>query len=184
MDSRPLCAQTALEMLSKRAVAPCIVLVYSNRQETAAKCARGVTIRSLTLLKEAFVTVRLPLSRRALPRAVILAVSVALIPLPASAGNPAPPTEPTKAPTVVAPEPRPLRAAIEKLDSRDLEPRSTSSRTAPRRSDRSAQADTVKQSRAFFKTGPGIAVLAVIAAGFGYALYSTSHDRINSPGKE
>jgi hypothetical protein len=129
------------------------------------------------------VTVRLPLSRHPLPRAIILAVCVALIPLPVLAGGPAPPTEPATTPRVVAPETRPLRAAIEKLDSRDLAPRSTAPLKAPSRSRQPAQgADT--QSRAFFKTGPGIAVLATIAAGFGYALYSTSHDRVNSPGKE
>jgi hypothetical protein len=131
------------------------------------------------------VTVRLPLSRRVLPRAVTLAVCMALIPLPALAAGPASSPEPAAAPSAGASDARPLRAAIAKLDSRDFETRSAASRTAPRRSAPSAQAtDTVKQSRAFFKTGPGIAVLAVIAAGFGYALYSTSHDRINSPGKE
>jgi hypothetical protein len=115
---------------------------------------------------------------------VILAVSVALIPLPVAAGGPSHPPDPAKAQSVGAPEARPIRAAIEKLDSRDLAQRSTASRTASRRSARSDQADTGKQSSAFFKTGPGIAVLAVIAAGVGYALYSTSHDRVSSPGRE
>ena len=33
----------------------------------------------------------------------------------------------------------------------------------------------------FFTTPKGIAVVALIAAGFGYALYSKSHDRVKSP---
>jgi hypothetical protein len=33
----------------------------------------------------------------------------------------------------------------------------------------------------FFKTKKGAAVIVLIAAGFGYALYSKSHDRVKSP---
>jgi hypothetical protein len=105
---------------------------------------------------------------------------MALFPLPVAAAGPASSPKPVPAETVSAPEPRPLQAAIEKLDSRDLKRPTKASGTR-----RSAQgADTVRQSPTFFKTGPGIAVLAVIAAGVGYALYSTSNDRIKSPGKE
>lgn len=32
----------------------------------------------------------------------------------------------------------------------------------------------------FFKTGPGIAVIAAVAAGAGYAIYTASHNRIHS----
>jgi len=39
-------------------------------------------------------------------------------------------------------------------------------------------------SPSFFKTPVGIAVLAVFAAGTGYAIYSTTHDRIHSAGKK
>ena len=39
------------------------------------------------------------------------------------------------------------------------------------------------QSGSFFKSKPGILALAVMAAGAGYAVYSTQHDRIKSPGK-
>jgi hypothetical protein len=115
-------------------------------------------------------------------RATIFAACVALIPLPASAAGGSPPAKRVAVETARAPEPRPLRAAIEQLDSRDLQTPSKPVEKAPRRSAQGA--DTVKQSPAFFKTGPGIAVLAVIAAGVGYALYSTSNDRIHSPGKE
>jgi hypothetical protein len=33
----------------------------------------------------------------------------------------------------------------------------------------------------FFKTKKGVAVLALIGAGFGYTLYSKNHDRVLSP---
>ena len=127
--------------------------------------------------------IRSPLSRRALQRAMVLAVSVALVPLPAFAGALSTPEKPAQPPPEVAGtiQPvQPLRAAIEKIDASDFKP-TASSRNAPRRA---AQDTASKQSPAFFKSGTGITVLAVVAAGVGYALYSTSHDRVNSPGKE
>jgi hypothetical protein len=39
-------------------------------------------------------------------------------------------------------------------------------------------------SPSFFRTRGGMAVLAVFAAGVGYALYSAKHDRIKSPAKQ
>jgi hypothetical protein len=39
-------------------------------------------------------------------------------------------------------------------------------------------------SPSFFKKPAGIAVLATLAAGVGYAIYSAKHDRIKSPGKK
>jgi hypothetical protein len=45
-----------------------------------------------------------------------------------------------------------------------------------------AQPDSgTADSGAFFKTKKGIAVLALLGAGFGYTLYSKSHDRVLSP---
>lgn len=42
-----------------------------------------------------------------------------------------------------------------------------------------------KPSRwSFFKTPAGVAVLATVAAGLGYTLYSMQHDRVSSPGKQ
>ena len=127
--------------------------------------------------------IRSPLSRRVLPRAMVLAVSVALVPLPAFAGALSTPEKPAQPPPQVAgtiKPVQPLRTAIEKIDASDFKP-TTSSRNAPRRA---AQDTTVKQSPAFFKSGTGITVLAVVAAGVGYALYSASHDRVHSPGKD
>jgi hypothetical protein len=39
-------------------------------------------------------------------------------------------------------------------------------------------------SPSFFRTPTGVLVLAVFAAGVGYAIYSTQNDRISSPGKQ
>jgi hypothetical protein len=48
---------------------------------------------------------------------------------------------------------------------------------------RAQQTDSSRDS-SFFKSKPGLAALAIMAAGVGYALYSTKNDRIKSPGKE
>jgi hypothetical protein len=107
-------------------------------------------------------------------------VCVALIPLPVSAAESKAPAKAPQTAIAKSSETRTLRAAIENVDLRDLKSPAKPEPAARR----SAQAtDTVKQSPGFFKTGPGIAVLAVAAVGIGYALYSTSHDRIHSPGR-
>jgi hypothetical protein len=69
----------------------------------------------------------------------------------------------------------PLSRAI----ARDLTP-ARSSTTARR----SAQSTPGTESPSFFKTPTGAVVLAVMAIGVGYAIYSAQHDRIHSPGKE
>jgi len=52
--------------------------------------------------------------------------------------------------------------------------------TAPAAQAGPSDADSVS----FFKKPIGIAALITFAAGVGYAIYSTSNDRINSPGKK
>jgi hypothetical protein len=115
---------------------------------------------------------------------VVFALSVALIPLPVAARAPNTPPVPDQpnpaAVETLKPPQQPLRAAIEKVDARELQP--APARRAMRRSAQST--DVNKESTAFFKSGTGIVVLAAIAAGVGYALYSVSNDRITSPGKE
>ncbi len=121
--------------------------------------------------KEPSVTVKRVLSRNALSRAVVLAVVVALIPLPVAADEPERAPKAAAVETAKAPEAPTIRAAIAKVDARDLKP-TVPSRTTARRSEQQTS-NPATDSPAFFKTGPGIAVLAVIAAGVGYALYST-----------
>jgi hypothetical protein len=118
-----------------------------------------------------------------------LALCVALVPLPAVASESATGPQNTVAAAGSQRSDAPtLRAAIERVDSRKLSGVTVNrttierSRTAARRSDQSQTAGT--DSASFFKSGPGIAVIAAVAAGVGYALYSTSHDRIHSPGRQ
>ena len=100
---------------------------------------------------------------------VLGAVVVALVPCTALAAD------------VTVPPKAPLRTALAEVRVRDITP----SRQTPKIARRSEQASTAaKQSPTFFKTPAGIAVLAVMGAGAGYAIYSAQHDRIHSPGKE
>jgi hypothetical protein len=125
------------------------------------------------------VTNRLHLSRGALPRAVLLAVIVSLVPLPVAAADNG------KTPSA---KPSSLREAASTIVPRDLGATQTGPsaqkivRPSARRSEQGSSPST--QSGSFFKTTPGIIVLATLGAGVGYALYSTSHDRVSSPGRK
>jgi hypothetical protein len=114
------------------------------------------------------VTVRLTEWRGGLPRAILLAVAATLIPLPVAASDVQP-----------APKAKTIKASMQDMVARDVAAMRT-----PRAVRRAEQGDVSKESPAFFKTKPGIIALAVLAGGVGYALYSASHDRIHSPGKE
>jgi hypothetical protein len=148
-------------------------------------CARFQQVEVLTpplsLSKEPYVTIRLHLSRGALPRAVLLALIVTLVPLPVTAADngKAPPAKPSS-----------LREAASTTPPRDLATPETSSgsevqkimRSSARRSDQASNPAT--QSGGFFKSTPGIIVLSTLAVGMGYALYSAQHDRVSSQGKK
>lgn len=100
---------------------------------------------------------------------VLGAVVVALIPCSAAASD------------VRTPPKEPLRAALAEVRPANV----VTSRPPSTVARRSEQASTpAKQSPAFFRTPAGIAVLAVLGAGAGYAIYSAQHDRIHSPGKK
>jgi hypothetical protein len=103
-------------------------------------------------------------------RACAFGIITALIPLPAAASGTA----------TNAPEAPKIKASMEKIVARDVA--ATAARKAVVREDR--QAGSATGSTSFFKTGPGMVALAVMAVGTGYALYSASHDRIHSPGKQ
>jgi len=100
---------------------------------------------------------------------VLGAVVVALIPWSAAAGD------------AIVPSKTPLRNALTEVRTRDVAP-PRPTRTVARRSEQPS--NPARQSPAFFKTPAGIAVLAVVGAGAGYAIYSAQHDRIHSPGKK
>jgi len=115
------------------------------------------------------VTVRITSWRGVLPRAGLLAVIIALVPLPVAAANGG--TD-AKTPTI--------KASMERIVARDLT--ATSASKAAVRPTRQGRAPG--DSPAFFKSGPGIVALVVMVAGTGYALYSAQHDRITSAGKK
>lgn len=102
-----------------------------------------------------------------LGRVLALAVVIALLPLPAMAGDAG---QKTTTPGI-----RASAAAMVKTEQLAATP-------APAAQAQSGAADTGSPS--FFKRPVGIAVLVTLAAGVGYALYSTSHDRIHSAGKK
>jgi hypothetical protein len=99
---------------------------------------------------------------------VLLAASVALIPLPAVAADNAP-----------TPKSRNLDASMARIVARDLR----TAVTTPAVKARAAQGSDLS-SPTFFKTRTGVIVAAVMVAGAGYALYSAQHDRIHSAGKK
>ncbi len=105
--------------------------------------------------------------RRPWMRVLVLAAAVVAAPLPALAGDNE--VAPTK--TVG------LAAAAEKAVAKTT--------LAPQPSARYAQAQdsprTDLGSSSFFKTKAGIITLVAVGAGLGYALYSTSNDRVKSP---
>ena len=113
-------------------------------------------------------TVRLTEWRGALPRAVLLAVAAALVPLPVAASD-----------TKPAPKAKTIQASMQEMVVRDVA--AVPARVATRRAEQGSQS---RESVAFFKSKPGMIALAVMIAGTGYALYSSKHDRINSAGKK
>ena len=116
-------------------------------------------------------TMRLHLSG-AMPRAVLLAVIVALTPLPVAADT-------SKA---TAEKKTSLREATSTIVPRDIAP-VPATRTTTARAEQGGSSQATR-STGFFKTKTGVVVLAVFAAGVGYALYSAQNDRITSPAKQ
>jgi len=102
-------------------------------------------------------------------RVIALAVAVALAPLPAMAGE---------APLPVKPDTG-LSASAQRIVATEAfgaQPQSARAQQGWTNPDRG--------SRSFFKSPAGILTLVVVGAGVGYALYSTSNDRIKSPARE
>lgn len=113
-------------------------------------------------------TARLTQWHGAIARAVLLAVTAALIPVPAIGAD-----------TKPAPKVKTIRSSIREVAAREV-----AKSSAVRSAKRAEQNDPSKESASFFRSGPGIAALAVMALGAGYAVYSASHDRIHSPAKK
>ena len=111
-------------------------------------------------------TLRSHMRRGGVTSALLLAIVTAFVPAPALAAD-----EPASgAPGVIT-------TAVKRVAASDLS-QSRERGTAAR----AATQTPSGQSGSFFKTKPGIVALAVMIAGAGYAVYSTQHDRIKSPG--
>lgn len=103
-----------------------------------------------------------PVWRRTRALTFVLAAAVTLAPLPlAAADDPSPPG---------------LRASALRISS--AERLVTPAPAEAKRTQATGEVDL--KSGSFFKTPTGIVLIAVLAAGTGYAIYSTSHDRIKS----
>ena len=107
--------------------------------------------------------------RRTVARLLVLALAVGAAPVNCLASEPAGP--PQTSPT--------LSASIQKAVQQEAGKVAKVSPKAARQAGASAPADT--SSGGFFKSKAGIITIALLAAGTGYALYSTSHDRVTSP---
>ena len=115
-------------------------------------------------------TVRLTHWRGELPRAVLLALTVALVPAPAIAGGTG--TSSSKA--------TPTRTSLQTAVAREAAKLATAKTVA--RHDEQTTNSTGGTS--FFKSKPGLIALVVMGIGTGYAVYSAQHDRVHSPAKQ
>jgi len=107
-----------------------------------------------------------PWWRRLLVRALVLVLALGAAPLNCLAAQPADPPPPAPA----------LAAAIQQAVQLEV---GTMKKVSPNAAQQSG-ASAAEPAR-FFKTKAGVVALVLLAAGTGYALYSTSHDRIKSP---
>ena len=104
--------------------------------------------------------------RRTYARVVAAGMTIALASVPLAAA----PTDPPAQPTIN------LKAAVAKAASTERLESTPTARV------QTAQQGTAMapESKSFFKTPLGIAVIAVVGSGTAYAVYSAQHDRIHS----
>lgn len=109
--------------------------------------------------------------RPSVARVGVLAVAIAVAPLPVAAGESGAP----------AAKPAPgIRTAVEKVvATQKLEVTRTAARAQ-----QTGSTSTDLGSTSFFRSPAGIIALVALAAGVGYTLYSTSNDRVKSPARE
>lgn len=106
---------------------------------------------------------------RLVPRVLVLALMVAALPLPCAAEGASPTTATPGLTASIGPMARAI--ALDKpVAARKLTAQAPGESRAP-------------GSKSFFKTPAGVVVLAVVAAGTGYAIYSARHDRIAPTGR-
>ena len=104
---------------------------------------------------------------RWISRALVVALMLAATPLPSLAGEPPAPPPPLPSLNALVKQ----AAAVTPI--------------TPVRAQATTSVDKSGfSSPSFFKKPVGIVILATLAAGVGYALYSTQNDRITSPAKK
>jgi hypothetical protein len=106
---------------------------------------------------------------RLVPRVLVLALIVTALPLPCAAEGASQPTATPGLRASIGPIARAI--ALDKpMPARNLAAQAPGESRAP-------------GSKSFFKTPAGIVVLAIVAGGTGYAIYSAKHDRIAPTGR-
>jgi hypothetical protein len=112
--------------------------------------------------------------RRLLARVLILALAIGAFPADCLAGGtPPPPGE--SSPT--------LAASIQKAAAVEAAKMGKARASSSLATQDPASPKTDLGSKSFFKKPAGIVALILVGVGTGYALYSTSNDRIKSPAK-
>jgi hypothetical protein len=104
--------------------------------------------------------------RRRVARVLVLALAFGTVPIVCLAGPPPGPSSPAS----------PIAASADKAVQHDVGQIAKASPNVARQSTANAQA-----SGGFFKSKAGVITIVLLAAGTGFALYSTSHDRVKSP---
>lgn len=107
--------------------------------------------------------------RRPVARVLMLALAVGSAPICCLAGEPPGPQQSQSTPQ--------LAASIDKAVQHEVAVMAKGSPAVARQTGASSPGS----SPSFFKTKVGIATIALVAAGTGFALYSTKHDRVTSP---
>ena len=113
----------------------------------------------------------------------MLALALALIPLPVAASEVAPATPPASATTMTSAASA-TKAKISQVSLKETAARAAARTPLAPAARRNAQESAGKDSPGFFRTKGGAVALAVMVLGVGYALYSAKHDRITSPDKQ
>ncbi len=107
--------------------------------------------------------------------ALVLIAALVATSLPVFAGDPQP--------TTPAPGNRGIAVSAARA-AKAMAPAMKATETAAKAQAPSPASTTNRGTWAFFKSPVGVAILATLGAGVGYSLYSMSHDRIHSPGKQ
>ncbi len=146
------------------------VRLYSGRAERLTSGGACVSMRYLSFTKEEQ-NVKEKLWRCTFARVVAILMVVALVPLPALAGESGQPSK----------SPKGLAASIATNAAREAAASTRTPAPVARQADQAKNPDL--GTWGFFKTPLGIGVVAVLAVGTGYAIYSQKHDRILAPGR-